>query len=61
MLSTSPNTCRMALGWECHYLRGLKETEGNMNVLVELVTQRAVDAPCRANCFNLAKQFPVDR
>jgi hypothetical protein len=41
--------------------QGLKETEGNMNVLVELVTQRAVDGPCRANCFNLAKQFPVDR
>jgi hypothetical protein len=41
---------------------GLKETGGNMNVFVELVTRRAEDSPCRANCFNLAKQaFPVDR
>jgi hypothetical protein len=41
--------------------QGLKETGGNRNVLVELVTQRAVDARCRTNCFNLAKQFPVER
>jgi hypothetical protein len=38
--------------------QGLKEAGGKMNILVELVTRRAVDAPCRANCFNLAKQFP---
>jgi hypothetical protein len=42
--------------------KGLKGTGGNMNVLVELVTRHAVDTPCHANCFNLAKQaFPVDR
>ena len=42
--------------------RGLEKSPGKMSVVVELVTRRAQDALCHANCFNLAKQaFPVDQ
>ena len=42
--------------------RGVLESAGNMNVLVELVTRRVVDVRCRENCSNPAKQaFPLDR
>jgi len=39
---------------------GLEESVSYMNVGVELVTRRVVDAPRAKNCINLAKQpFPI--